>query len=95
MKTHKRDALLFFRSGPTLCFLATVYVTRTAVSDLIRPHNDISTSGAPPVARTVDSLYKHASGTRIACRAHIERQTKLTRVLITKLTCTENTAMGP
>ena len=38
---------------------------------------------------TVDSLYKHASETRISCHAYIEYHTKSTNVLITELTCTE------
>ena len=43
----------------------------------------------------VDSLYKHASGTRILCRAQIECHFKLMTVFIIELICTENSAMRP
>ena len=43
----------------------------------------------------VDSLYKHASGTRNSRHAYIERHIKPTSVLLLKVTCAEMSAMGP
>ena len=44
---------------------------------------------------TIDSLYKHPSETDFSCHAYIQHHTKSMSVLITKLTCTSNHAMGP
>ena len=44
---------------------------------------------------TVDSLYKHTSGTRNSCPAIVECHAKLTSMLIIKLTCTGNSTLGP
>ena len=48
----------------------------------------------PRKAYTVDSLYKHASGTRILL-LRLYRRIKPTSVLITKLTLTKTSATGP
>ena len=46
--------------------------------------------------KSVNSLYKNASGIKVSCRAYFEHYlTKSTSVLKAKLTCIENIAVGP
>ena len=47
------------------------------------------------LAGMIDALYLSLQDQDISRRAYIERHTKLMSVLIIKLTCTENSAMGP
>ena len=74
-------------------------VTRIAVGTVCRKYSGFTryfVYNSRVLITTIDSLYEHASKTRIftSCHAYIKPHT-LTSVLTTQLTCTKYSAVGP